>query len=51
MTGSFEDFDANNGREEFRIEFASYLGIDASYLTIVDAYEGSIIVIYDLTAD
>ena len=51
MDASFEEFVENGGEENFKEELAAILRIDSSYITIVDAYEGSVIVIYDLKAD
>jgi hypothetical protein len=50
MEGSFNWFQASEGQAKFTTTISTYLGINASQCTIIDAYEGSIVLLYDIQA-
>lgn len=50
MDGNFDEFQASGGQAKFSTALATNLGIDSSQITIIDAYAGSIVLLYDITA-
>lgn len=50
MDGNFADFQKSGGQAKFTTALATNLGINASQITIINAYEGSIVLLYDITA-
>jgi hypothetical protein len=50
LGGNFTEFKASGGEEKFTKALSTNLGINASQITILDAYEGSIVLLYDIQA-
>jgi hypothetical protein len=51
LEGTLSDFNQNGGIDKFKSDLSLTLGINDSYFTIIEVFEGSVGVIYDLTAD
>lgn len=49
LEGNFNEFISSGGKEKFVTDLATNLGLDTSQITIIDAYEGSIVLLYDIT--
>ena len=52
MDANYQEFISDpNAQSDFVEKLSSNLGIDTSLVTIIDVYEGSVVIVYDIKAD